>query len=728
MRIETREGAPVLHKLSLDEGDCGKEQPGRLLWMAQTLHLIRRFEETLLELKAKELVHGPVHTSIGQEAVAVGTAFALRAQDKVAGTHRAHHQYLAKAIAALVREGSDPRAGLSEDMHEAVRVLLSEVMGLRDGCSGGRGGSMHLYNPAVGVAGTNAIVGGGIPMATGGAWADLKNGLDWITVCFFGDGALYQGTLHESANLAALWKIPVIFFIENNQFAVATSRQEACSARELGDVAAAYGTRALQVDGMDPLAVSLAVRKIREQRGDWLPCFIDAETYRFFHHAGGTPGSAFGYRGKEEEAAWLLRDPVSAFPALLMRAGILREQEERALRRQADECMARAVAACTEKRGEMLVVKESLWPDPATLANGLRDEAALSGARFLEAADLPGTRELTYVEAIAEVTGRWLEKDRRVVVLGEEVANFGGGAYGATKGLPKRFPDRVINTPISEAGFSGLAFGAAMNGLRPIVEIMFSSFALVAADQLFNQAGQLGHIYGGKASVPLVARTRVAIGLGYGAQHSMDPAALFALFPGWRVMAPSNAFDYAGLFNWAMRSRSPTVFIEHQELYGRKFAMPDGPLDYEVQPGRAAVVRRGKDVTVVTYSITVSQAQEAARALEAEGIDAEVIDLRSLDAAGIDYATLGASLGKTGAIVFVEQAPQCSTLGPRIAAECLRRFFDSFDAPPVFVAAPSVPIPVSRRLELACIPTVQDITAAVRAAVRREDPTPRKMR
>jgi 2-oxoisovalerate dehydrogenase E1 component len=200
MRIELRAGTPVLHALTREEGDCGREEPGRLLWMTQTLHLIHRFEATLLDLKAKDLVHGSAHTSIGQEAVAVGAAFALRAQDKIAGTQRAHHHYLVKAIAALVREGLDPRGGLTENMHEAVRVLLSEVMGLRDGCSGG---SMHLYNPALGIAGINAIVGDGIPMATGGAWADLKNRLDWITVCFFGDGALYQGTQHKSANLVA---------------------------------------------------------------------------------------------------------------------------------------------------------------------------------------------------------------------------------------------------------------------------------------------------------------------------------------------------------------------------------------------------------------------------------------------------------------------------------------------------------------------------------------------
>jgi 2-oxoisovalerate dehydrogenase E1 component len=720
MRLEERARAPDSHRLTVDDADLLREPVVHLRWMAQVLLLIRAFEEKLLELKAQNLVNGPVHTSIGQEAVAVGVARALRRTDKVAGTHRAHHQYLAKAFSSLVAEGSDPLDGLPGEAGEAVRVLLSEVMGLRDGCCGGRGGSMHLCNPAFGVAGTNAIVGGGIPMATGAAWADLRSERDKLTVCFFGDGALYQGTLHEAANLAALWKIPIIYFIENNCYAVGTSRRESCSAPELDDVAAAYGMPSLQVDGMDPLAVSAAVSHARDTRQ--LPCFIEAATWRHFHHAGGTPGSAYGYRSKEEEAAWLARDPVAVFPARLRKIGALDENGEQRLRAQAAECVSRAAAACTESKGGILIVSERCWPDPSTLEDGLRNDAALRSlprSRFGEAADTRCPRTVTYVDAIAEVTGRWLEQDPRVVVLGEEVANFGGGAYGATKGLPARFPGRVINTPISEAGFTGLACGAAMNGMRPVVEIMFSSFALVAADQLFNQAGQLGHIYGGNVSVPLVARTRVAIGLGYGAQHSMDPAGLFTLFPGWRVVAPSTAFDYIGLFNAAMLSDSPTIIIEHQELYGRNFPVPDGAPDHLLMPGTASVVRTGKHVTIVGYSITVSQALEAARELEAEGIDAEVIDLRTLDAAGIDYGTLGESVAKTGTLVFAEQAPACSSIGPRIAAECVRRFFGSFDGPPSFVAAPSVPMPVSRRLELACIPSVADIVAAARGAARR---------
>ncbi len=266
MRVEERARTSGSHRLVVEESDLSREPAARLRWMAQALFLIRAFEEKALELKAKDLVNGPVHTSIGQEAVAVGAAWALRRTDKIAGTHRAHHQYLAKAAAALAPEGSDPLDGLPLEIGEAVRVLLAEVMGLRDGCCGGRGGSMHLCDPQVGVAGTNAIVGGGIPMATGTAWADLRSGRDSVTVCFFGDGALYQGTLHEAANLAALWKVPIIYFIENNSYAVGTARRDSCSARELDDVATAYGMPSLQVDGMDPFAVAAAVAHVRRTR------------------------------------------------------------------------------------------------------------------------------------------------------------------------------------------------------------------------------------------------------------------------------------------------------------------------------------------------------------------------------------------------------------------------------------------------------------------------------
>ncbi|MHC4252694.1 MAG: alpha-ketoacid dehydrogenase subunit beta, partial [Planctomycetota bacterium] len=315
--------------------------------------------------------------------------------------------------------------------------------------------------------------------------------------------------------------------------------------------------------------------------------------------------------------------------------------------------------------------------------------------------------------AIAGITEWWLEHDPGVFVLGEEVGHMKGGAYQATKGLAGRYPGRVRDTPISEAGFSGVACGAAMSGLRPIVEIMFPDFALVAADQVFNQIGKLRHMYGGRAEIPLVMRTRIAIGCGYGGQHSGDPVALFALCPGWTVVAPVTPFDYVGLFNAAMRRRDPVLIVEHHTLYDTIGPVPGDFGECYVRIGSAKRLTEGADATVLAYASTVPLALGAAEELAGEGIDAEVIDLRTLSMPDIDYGTIGESLRKTGRMVVVEQAPASNSIGARIAGECQRRFFDLLDGPVLCVTGADVPYPVSRALEAACVPGVGDVRRAV---------------
>lgn len=713
----------TIESLTVTDSEWAGESPSALRWMAQQMVLIRRFEEALIRLKDMNLINGPVHTSIGQEAVAVGTVSALRTSDRIAGTHRAHHQYLAKALHACAPDGLDPlKHDFSPAMYDATRELLCEIMGLAEGCSGGRGGSMHLIKKEIGVIGTNAIVGGGVPVATGFAWADRMQKRDDVTVCFFGDGAVYQGAVHEAMNLGSIWKAPVVYLVENNLYAVGTCADYACSANDLAEIAAAYGMPAMRVDGMNVLAMKRAVEEVlRRGRENRLPCVLEAEVYRFFHHAGGLPGSSFGYRTRDEELRWHDRDGISMCMSQLKRLGRIDERGIQRIEDQANRCVDAAVAYCTEKRqGDTIVVKESLWPEPGTLCHGLRDEELPERGPFVEAAALSCSREIKYSDAISEAIGRWLERDPLAFVLGEEVASFGCGPYGATKGLPAKYPDRVRNTPISEAGFCGLACGAAMNGMHPIVEIMFSSFALVAADQLMNQIGQLRHIYNGRTDIPLVARTRIASGLGYGAQHSMDPVAIFALFPGWRIFVPTTPFDYIGLFNTAMRSTSPTLFVEHHEYYNRKGLIPATDIDFRVAPGKAKIVRSGRHVTVAAYGWAVAQSLEAAERLKQEGIEAEVVDLREVDDYGLDYATIGESLKKTGMLVTAEQAPACNSIGAKIVAECQRRFYDSFDGPAISVNAPEAPMPVSRRLEQLCMPTVDDITHALRKSALRQ--------
>ena len=294
---------------------------------------------------------------------------------------------------------------------------------------------------------------------------------------------------------------------------------------------------------------------------------------------------------------------------------------------------------------------------------------------------------------------RWLERVADTVVIGEDVANFGGGAYGATKGLASRFPDRVLNTPIAEAGFTGLALGAAMSGMRPVVEIMFPDFSLVAADQLFNQIGKARHMYGNTTDLPLVVRTRVAIGCGYGGQHSMDPVGLYALFPGWRIVAPSDSFEYIGLFNTAMGSLDPVLIIEHHSLYAKEFLVPSGDLDYCIPFGKARVVAEGEDVTLLVYGSLVGRCEQLLPIFAAEGLSVELIDLRTLDHPGMDYATIGESLGKTGAVVIAEEAAASQSIGSAISASIMERFFDSLDAPVSRVTSLDIPPPVSRVLE-----------------------------
>ncbi len=693
----------------------------RILFLS---YLIRDFEEHLLVLKNAGCVWGPVHSSIGQEALASAAICALGAGDLIAGSHRAHHQFLAKSYLHVAGGNWDPLVeAVPAPCATVVERTLAEIMGLRSGYCGGRGGSMHLRNIDAGVLGTNAIVGGGIPIATGAAYAQkyLKTGN--VVVCFFGDGAINQGAFHEACNLAGIWKLPILYFVENNRYAVATKASDVCAVSELSQRAASYSMDARIVDGSDVAAVFAAVGEaVAGMRdGSARPCIIEAKCYRHFHHAGDQPGSVFGYREKEEEAESWRRDALATYPAALIRLGLISAEEVGSLLNSAKACVAAAVDACTLTGPKGLLVRPELWPDVAGLAVGVRSDGfELKGLPYREIEDFPGTKEMSYVQSISAVTERWMLRDATVVEFGEEIANFGGGAYGGTKGLPQKYPRQVINTPISEAGFVGLSCGAAMGGLKPIVEIMFPDFSLVAADQLFNQIGKARHMYGNTTDLPIVVRTRIAIGCGYGGQHSMDPIGLFALFPGWRIVAPGNAFDYIGLFNTAMASKDPVLILEHHSLYPTKSAIPEDDLDYCVPFGKARLLQTGTDVTVVGYGAMAGRVLALAGELSKAGVSADIIDLRTLDLPSIDYAAIDASLRKTGALVLVEEAGASMSIGPRIVAEMVSRSFDYLDGPPLCLSSRDVPNSVSRVLEEAAILGNQAIVKGiVEAALRK---------
>jgi 2-oxoisovalerate dehydrogenase E1 component len=705
--------------LAATAADWKDAEPGLLATMLGQLHLIRAFEETVLELAADGLVHGPAHSSIGQEGGAVGSIAGLRSADAVNGSHRGHHQFLAKAIGHVTGGSLDLDALVTAPLQEVLQRTLAEILGLAQGYCAGRGGSMHLQWLAAGALGTNAIVGGGVPMAAGNAWAQKHSGTTDLTVTYFGDGAVNIGSVLETMNLAAAWQLPLCFFIENNGYAVSTTVAEATGEPRLSARGTGFGIPSYQVDGMDPLAVHLAMGKAAERlRAGHGPVLIEALAYRFFHQNGPFPGSAFGYRSKQEEAAWRARDPVDRVATEMRKRGLISPDGVTAVREQATAAMRRAVSQLLEpdpSAGQpgRRRIRPELWPDPAFADVGIRgDLSEIAGAPAAEQSSFTGQlRHGTLIEAVAAVMDRRMATDQRIVVLGEDVHKLNGGTSGATRGLPARYPGRVLGTPISENAFAGLGGGLALDGrFRPVVELMYPDFLWVAADQLFNQVGRARHMFGGRSPVPLVLRTKVAMGAGYGSQHSMDPAGIFATSPGWRIMAPSTPFDYIGMMNAALAIGDPVLVLEHVDLYATQGAIPADDLDYQVPFGTAAIRREGRDVTVLAY---LSMVEQARLAIEQTGIDAELIDLRFLDRASLDWQAVGASIRKTGAVLIVEQGAQGTSYGGWLADEVQRRFFDWLDQPVQRVTGGEASPSISRVLERAAIARAREVAAGL---------------
>jgi 2-oxoisovalerate dehydrogenase E1 component len=306
---------------------------------------------------------------------------------------------------------------------------------------------------------------------------------------------------------------------------------------------------------------------------------------------------------------------------------------------------------------------------------------------------------------------RRMATDPRIVVLGEDVHRLNGGTNGATRGLRDAHPDRVLGTPISENAFTGLAGGIALDGrFRPVVEFMYADFMWVAADQLFNQVAKARHMFGGAGPVPLVLRSKVATGTGYGSQHSMDPAGIFATAPGWRIVAPSTPFDYVGLMNAALRCDDPVVVLEHVDLYSSTGPGPAHDYDYCLPVGRAAVRREGAAVTVVAY---LSMVAESLAAVADTGIDAEVIDLRWLDRASLDWDTLDTSIRKTNRVLIVEQGAIGASYGGWLADEIQRRYFDWLDAPIERVTGGEASPSISKVLERAAIARREEVASGL---------------
>lgn len=658
--------------VGLDEPRFSTED---LVELHRRMLVIRRFEEQVAALYRDGEIPGFVHLSTGQEASAVGACWPLRPSDVVTSTHRGHGHCLAK--------GLDPLA------------MFAELMGKEAGTNSGRGGSMHIADPGIGIFGANGIVAAGLPIAVGAATASQLRSDGGVAVAFFGDGATAQGAFHEAVNLAAVWRLPVVFWCENNGYAEFSPAATQC-AGSLEARAAGYGLDYVAVDGNDVVATARAMTELTEAvRQGGGPVVVEAGTYRWHGHYEGDPQR---YRSEQEVASWRTQDPIARHEQRLRSAGV-----------SAEELDALGAAVQAELEGAVSAARRLPDPDPAGLHRFVLRARPKVPEPPAPPADGPTFRVMDAVRSALE---KELQSDDRVLVAGIDVGR-GGNVFGLTRGLKERFGERVRDTPISETAVVGLGVGAAMAGLRPVVELMYLDFVGVCLDQLLNQAAKMPFMTGGKAEMSLTVRTQFGAGRSSGSQHSQSLEALLAHVPGLSVVMPSTPADTYGLLRAAIQDPNPVVFIENRLLYGMKGPQP-AP-DHLVPIGRSEVVRPGSDVTVVSVSRMVHEALAAAEEVADQGVSAEVIDLRTV--APLDTATVLESVAKTSRLLIAHEAVLPFGIGAEIAATVAAEGFWSLDAPVMRLGAAATPPPYAPALEGAWLPGRPEIAAALRQLV-----------
>jgi 2-oxoisovalerate dehydrogenase E1 component len=651
-----------------------KEQ---MLALYRTMLTIRRCEEQLVKFYAAGKIVGGCHTYIGQEAVATGVCAHLRPDDVVFSTHRGHGHALAKGV--------------------SLRELMAEVLGKATGCSGGRGGSMHLFKPEVGFMGSSGIVGPSITLAAGGGYTARLLKTDRVSVAFFGDGAVNNGAFHEGLNLAATWELPVLFVCENNLYATEVPFAQATRNPSVASRAQAYGMPGIEVDGNDVLAVYWAAEEaVRRARSGGGPTLIECKTYRIRAHSEGMRDT--GYRTHEEIAQWRARCPLKRFAEKLLAEGIASQEELDTLDAEVRAAVEDAAA----------FAESSPLPDPATVTEHLYSGVQISHTPPPSAT--ASVRELTFVEAAREALAEEMARDPRIFVVGEGIGPRGGN-FNTTVGLYDLYgPERLRDTPICERGFTTLCTGAAATGARPVVDFMFIDFLTDAFGDMFNQMAKLQWLSSGRIKMPVVVRGCVGVFPGNAAHHCGNYYPFFMHVPGFRVVMPTTPADAKGLLKTALRSDDPVLFLEHKALLQLKGPVPDG--EYFIPFGEAAVAREGRDVTIVGIGYMVRRALEAAEQLEKEGISAEVIDPRTL--APLDINTILASVHKTGRLLVIDEDFAPCGVAAEIATQVMELGFDDLDAPVKRLNGVFTPAPYSLALFENVVPTTRAIVQAVK--------------
>ncbi len=595
----------------------------------------------------------------GQEAIAVGCALALDERDYLLPMHR--------------------NLGLWTTRGVPLKPLFCQLMGREGGYTNGRDRTFHFGLPEKRIVGMISHLGAMWPVACGLALAAQLKGEPFVACALLGEGATREGDFHEALSLAAIWKLPVIFVVENNGYGLSTPTGEAIPVARIADAAAGYGMPGATVDGNSLEAVVAAVQEAAARgRGGDGPTLLEMKTFRMRGHE---ESSGTKYVPDHLFDAWKDRDPIALFTARLLESGTLEADDINRIREE----MERTVDEAAEYAlSQPLVTSTSTAEESAVFAASPAKQHPPEGAQT----------ERRFIDAVSDALAQGMERDDTLVLMGQDIAEY-GGVFKVTQGFLDRFGKaRVRNTPIMESGVLGAAVGLALEGFHPVVEMQYGDFITCGFNQIVNNLGTTHYRWG--SPLPITVRAPFGGGIGAGPFHSQSMEAWFAHAPGLKVVVPATPQDAKGLLLAALAEPNPVLFFEHKGLYrSLKGLVTDAP--FEIKLGEARIARAGSDLTVVTYGVGVVWAEEEARRWAAEGVEIEIVDLRTL--IPWDREAVLASVRKTGRLVVVHEAWRTGGFGAEIAAEVAEAAFSHLDAPPARVGARDFPVPFSPPIE-----------------------------
>ena len=638
--------------------------PQGLINIYKHILLPRMIEEKMLVLLRQGKI-SKWFSGIGQEAIAVGSTIALQPDEWIMPLHR--------------------NLGVFTSRQMPLHKLFMQWQGNKDGYSNGRERSFHFGSMEHHICGMISHLGPQMALADGVALAYKLKQEKKVSLAYTGDGGTSEGDFHEALNVAAVWDLPVVFIIENNGYGLSTPTNEQYRCSNLVDKAIGYGMKGLQIDGNNILEVFHTIKQAREYCiKEQKPILIECMTFRMRGHE---EASGTKYVPKELFEEWGRKDPVKNFEQFLTAENILTEMQIADIR-NGFKSHIESELQMAYKAAEMIVDTEVEMK--AVYAKAVNSQWSIvnTNSQF----PIPNSKELRFIDAIKEGLQQSMLQHQNLVIMGQDIAEY-GGAFKITEGFVEQFgKERIRNTPICESAIVGAALGLALEGYKSIIEMQFADFVTVAFNQIVNNLAKVHYRWGVAANT--VVRMPTGAGVGAGPFHSQSNEAWFTHVPGLIVVYPSNPHDAKGLLIAAINNPNPVLYFEHKVLY-RSISGNVPSEYYEVEIGKANTVNNGDDITIITYGFAVHWALDYAKANE--DISIEILDLRTL--APLDYAAIKNAVAKTGKVLLLHEDTLTGGIGGEISAWITENCFEMLDAPVLRCASLDTPIPFNMDLE-----------------------------